>query len=253
MVHTTFPTTLTLIALSLSLSTLAFTPATTEVDGRSIPEIEWKTTLEKFQMDNDKFLGQRFTAMCPPTSKKAGTDKADVYSSSHSICHAGLQAGAIDKKGGLVTVQLNPSGAMHAGKATKSAGRSLSVVGGASAEATDQIYRDHVRKIKWDTKFTSTGLAYKQLIGQRFTFDCPAAPSGLRPRRIVGTDLYAFKSLICPAAVHAGAMTTEGGLVTVQMNPAQRKLVGSTQNGIESKDGTSGLSALSFVANPVKP
>ena len=107
MARTTFPTTLTLVALSLSLSTLAFTPAMTEVDGRSIPKIEWTTTLEKFQMDHDKFLGQRFTAMCPKTSQKAkgGDNKTAVYARTHAICQAGLQSGAIDGNGGLVTVQ----------------------------------------------------------------------------------------------------------------------------------------------------
>ena len=70
MARTTFSATLTLAALSLSLSTLAFTPAMTEVDGRAVPQIEWKTTLSKFGFDKDKFAGQRFTAMCPPASPK---------------------------------------------------------------------------------------------------------------------------------------------------------------------------------------
>ncbi len=241
MAHTTFSTTLTLAAISLSLSTLAFTPAMTEVDGRSIPKIEWTTTLEKFQMNNDKFLGQRFTAMCPKTSQKTkvGDDKTAVYPRKHAICQAGLQSGVIDSKGGLVTVQLIPDG--------------MSVVGKSDADVTDKIYREHVRGIKWDTKFTKTGFGYKQLIGQRFTFDCPAAPSKLHSRRVVGTDSYEFKSMICRAAVHAGKLTMDGGLVTVQMNPGTKKLVGSTRNGIETKNGNSGLSALTFVANPVNP
>ncbi len=240
MAHTTFSTTLTLAALSLSLSTLAFTPAMTEVDGRSVPQIGWDTTLEKFQMHKDKFLGQRFTAMCPKTTQevKAGENKNAVYSRTHAICQAGLQSGAIEKKGGLVTVQLIPDG--------------MSVVGKSDAKATDKIYLEHVQDINWDTKFTKTGFGYKQFIGQRFTFNCPAAPGNLRPRRIVGTDSYEFKSMICRAAVHAGKLTMDGGLVTVQMNPETKKLVGSTRNGIETKDGRSGLSALTFVANPVK-
>lgn len=253
MTRTIFPTTLTLVALSLSLSTLAFTPATTEVDGRVLPEIEWKTTLENLQIDKDAFFGQRFTAMCPSTSQKAGADKDAVYPSTHSICQAGLEAGAIDSKGGLVTVQLNPGGAIHAGGAGTGMARSLSVVVKESSKAIDQIYLDHIQRIKWDTRFTMTGFAYKPLLGQRFTFDCPAAPKNLQSRRVVGTDSYAFASMICRAAVHAGAMTLDGGLVTVQMNPGKQKLVGSVRNGIETKDGSSGLGAISFVANPVNP
>ncbi len=240
MTKTPYPTTLTFLALSLSLSSLAFTPPTTEVDGRSIPAIDWKTTLKKFQFDKDKFIGKRFTAMCPPSAQKAKSEKVTVatYAKTQSICSAGLQAGAIDSKGGLVTVQLNAD--------------NMSVVGRSDVKDTDKVYREHIPQVKWDTKFTSTGFGYKQLIGQRFSFQCPTAPSDLQSRRVVGTDSYAFKSMICRAAVHAGSITTDGGLVTVQMNPGTKKLVGSTRNGIETKNGTSGLSALTFVANPIK-
>ena len=254
MARTTFTATLTLAALSLSMNALAFTPAMTEVDGRSVPQIEWKTTLNKFNFDKEKFAGQRFTAMCPaaPPSMKVGdADKDAVYPITHSICSAGLQSGSIDTKGGLVTVQVNPVGAVHAGSVGKGKALSISVVGATGTETLNQIYREHIQQVKWDTKFTKTGVAYKQLIGQRFSFHCPKAPSNLTKRRVVGTDLYAFKSIICRAAVHAGKITTDGGLVTVQMNPSAKKLEGSTQNGIETKNGSSGLSALSFVDNPV--
>ena len=96
-------------------------------------------------------------------------------------------------------------------------------------------------------------MAYKQLVGQQLTFNCPAAPSNMRSRRVVGTDFYAFSSMICRAAVHAGQLTTDGGLITVQMNPKQGRLSGSIRNGIETKDGSSGLLALSFVKPPGKP
>ncbi len=248
-----FPTTLTLLALSFSLSTLAFTPAPTEVDGRVLPEIKWKTTLGTFHLDKEAFWGQRFTAMCPSTSQKASADTSGVCPSTHSICQAGLQAGAIDGKGGLVTVQLNPGVGIPAGGAGKDMARSLSVVGKGNSKAIDQIYRDHIQRITWDTRFTLTGFAYKPLLGQRFTFDCPAAPKNVPSRHLVGTDSYALASMICPAAVHAGAMTLAGGLVTVQMNPRRKKLVGSVRNGIATKDGSSGLGAISFVANPVTP
>ena len=176
-----------------------------------------------------------------------------MYASTHSICQAGLNAGAIDNKGGLVTVQVNPGSEIHAGNPKLTTARTLSVIGKASAEATDKVYRDNIQRIKWDSKFTKSIGGSKHFIGQQFTFDCPAAPSSLPPRRIVGTDLYAFNTKTCIAALHAGVLTTDGGLVTVQMNPGREKLVGSVRDGLESHDGMSGLSALSFVANPVNP
>ena len=70
MAHKTLTTALTVMALGLSMNAVAFTPDMTEVDGRSIPMIKWDTTLEKFQFQKDKFIGQRFTAMCLPTKSK---------------------------------------------------------------------------------------------------------------------------------------------------------------------------------------
>ncbi len=247
-----------LLSLSIGMGGGAFQAAFAGEEARAIPEIEWDTELGKFQFDQKKFIGKRFTAKCPPTHMKdepKDVEKEAIFPSTYSICMAGLQSGHIDKKGGIVTVQLNPGGEVHAGSAGKgaAAARTLVVISDSASEANDQIYREHIARIKWDTNFTKTGVAYKQLIGQRFTFTCPAAPGNLRKSHVMGTDLYAFKSKICIAAVHAGAITTDGGLVTIQMNPGKQKLTGSVRNGIETKDGTSGLSALSFVNNPITP
>ncbi|MGB0911421.1 MAG: LCCL domain-containing protein, partial [Nitrospirales bacterium] len=248
-------TALTLMALGLSMNALAFTPDLTEVDGRSVPIVKWDTTLEKFGFHKDKFIGQRFTAHCPKAPRKMKTtevDKAVIYPSDSSICMAGLRAGRIDNNGGQVTVQLNPGGAVHARSATGNT-RNISVIQVPGTDAINKVYLENIPEVDWNAKFTRTGFAYKHLVGQRFTFDCPSAPSNLRPRRVVGTDSYAFDSVICRAAVHAGTITKDGGMVTVQMNPAIKQLTGSVRNGIESKKGTSGLNALSFVDNPVNP
>ena len=69
----------------------------------------------------------------------------------------------------------------------------------------------------------------------------------MRPRRVVGTDSYDFKAMVCRAAVHAGAITTDGGFVDVQMDPGKKKLVGSIRNGIETKNGQSAFRTISFV------
>ena len=104
---------------------------------------------------------------------------------------------------------------------------------------------------KWDTKFTATGFANRDLVGQRFTFNCPTAPSNFRPRLIYGTDSYAFHSRVCQAAVHAGKITKDGGMVTVQLDPGVANLVGSIRNGIETKDGQSSDRSISFVDSSV--
>ena len=229
-----------------------------------VPEIEWKTTLKTFQFDSDKFIGQRLSAKCAPATKKALKARVfgtDVYPSDNSICFAALHAGKITKDGGVVTVQLNPgksgyTGSKRNGVETGSlpgTKRSMIFVDAATAPAADKDRMSHIPRIKWDTKFTATGYAHRKLIGQRFTFNCPAAPSNMRPRRIVGTDLYAFHSMVCRAAVHAGKITKAGGLVSVQINPGSKaKLVGSIRNGVESKTGAGGVRTISFVDSSVR-
>lgn len=101
--------------------------------------------------------------------------------------------------------------------------------------------------LTWDTKFTATGLASRKLIGHDFLFYCPPAPSRLVPRRVTGTDRYAFHTVVCRAAVHAGRINMSGGNVTVRMLEGNMKLVGSTRNGIETKSGYSGIRTLVFV------
>ncbi|HIC81268.1 MAG TPA: hypothetical protein EYP07_09930, partial [Kiloniellaceae bacterium] len=75
----------------------------------------------------------------------------------------------------------------------------------------------------------------------------------LRMRRVVGTDSYAFNSIVCLAAVHAGKITTaEGGMVNVQIDPGMKKLVGSIRNGVETKNGSGGHTTISFVDSPLR-
>lgn len=256
-------TLLTVAAVGLSMGGVTIAQAAAQGDATSVPEIEWKTTLNKFQFDKDKFIGQRFTAKCMPARSKDlkkvvyGTD---AYPSNNSICVAAVHAGKISKDGGIVTVQLNPGAAEYKGSrrnGVESASlpatpRSIVFVDGANAETANKSQLSHIPRIKWDTKFTATGFAYKQLIGQRFMFNCPAAPGRMRPRRVVGTDSYAFHSMVCRAAVHAGKITKDGGLVSVQIDPGKKKLVGSIRNGIESKDGSSSFRTISFVESSVR-
>ncbi len=101
--------------------------------------------------------------------------------------------------------------------------------------------------VDWDTKFTSTGLANRKLLGHHFKFYCPPAPSRLTPRHFKGTDRYAFHTLICRAGVHAGRISLDGGNVTLRMEDGNMKLTGSTRNGFTTKSGYSGVRTLVFV------
>ncbi|MEM7222210.1 MAG: LCCL domain-containing protein [Pseudomonadota bacterium] len=250
------------IAAGLSLGGAAIANAT-QAENPQIPEIEWDTSLVKFQFDSDKFIGQRFSATCPELTlgklDESTVYGTDAYPSDNALCVAALHAGQIDENGGTFTVQLNPGAESYVGTARNgvttaslpATERSFVFIDETTFAAANEIREQYIPRLKWDTKFTKTGFAYKQMLGQRFTFKCPAAPNNLRPRRVVGTDSYDFKAIVCRAAVHAGALTLEGGFVDVQMDPGNKKLVGSIRNGIETKNGPSGIRSISFVDSPV--
>jgi len=254
---------MTLIAICVAAVAVCSATAAEAGNTVAVPEIEWKETLNKFQFDNDKFIGQRFLAKCMPASDKdlkATVYGTDVYPSDNSICMTALHAGKITKDGGVVTVQLNPGAESYTGskrngietQSLPATPRSMVFVDSANVANADEMQRTHIPRIKWDTKFTSTGFAYREMIGQRFTFNCPPAPSRMMHRRIVGTDHYAFHSIVCQAAVHAGKITMEkGGLVSVQIEP-KKKLVGSIRRGFESKNGSSGIRSITFIDSSVR-
>lgn len=232
--------------------------AVAQSGARSLPELEWNMTLKKFNFDDDKFIGQRFTAKCPPFSVRDKDDVVygtDVYPSNNAICVAAVHAGKIDRNGGTVTVQLNPGASEYAGsgrngvETQKLPGtpRSMVFIDASNAGEPDEVRFSYIPRLKWDTKFTSTTFARKMFTGQRFAFNCPAAPANLTPRYVFGTDSYAFHSVVCRAAVHAGTITPDGGLVYVQIDPGKDKLVGSIRNGIESKDAGTQHHTISFV------
>lgn len=202
-------------------------------------------------------MGQRLEVQCLAATVRDQVGPlfgTGVYPSDSPICPAAVHAGVIDQGGGLVTVQLNPGAASYAGslrhrlssKDRPATVRSIIFPDQGSADA-ETIQSQYVPRLDWEAKLTRTGLANKDLVGQHLTFECPAAPADMRSRRIVGTDRYAFDSMICRAAMHAGKLTLAGGRVTLRMEPGNAELHGSIRNGVETSNGPSGIRSLVFV------
>lgn len=254
-------------AASLLLTKLAglaaFLMTTTVFAGeanRPLPTIDWKTTIDKFRFDADKFVGQRLTVKCPPAPRdlRHGViHGVDVYPSETPICLAALHAGEISaEKGGTVTLQLNPGRKEYTGSerngvktsplpATK---RSFVFINKSTAQEQAKAQLANLPRIDWSTKFTRSGFAYRDLIGQQFSFRCPPAPDSLQSRIVYGTDVYDFPSHVGLAALHAGKLTQEGGVVTVQINGKPGRLTGSIRNGIETRSKNGGDRSIVFVA-----
>lgn len=83
--------------------------------------------------------------------------------------------------------------------------------------------------IPWDQRLFD--LDVKQ--GETVTVTCPAG--GSLDNLVYGTEVYAEKSSICGAAVHAGKITPkDGGTVTLEVIDGQPRYLGTTQHGVAS-------------------
>lgn len=244
-----------MLLATAGVATNASAAGTTEDFGK---DLDRTTTLHHFQVDKEKFIGQRFEFHCPATTVRNKTPAikgTDVYPANSPICIAATHAGAIGADGGPLTLQLNPGVSEYKGSLRNNIesgdfpGTQLSItfLTERTAAELDEMQRRWAPRLKWKDKFSQTGLVNIRLTGQRFVFDCPSAPGSLAGRRVYGTDSYPLGSYVCMAAVHAGQITTAGGLVRIQMDPAlDGKFAGSMRNGIESKDGPKSARSISF-------
>lgn len=248
----------TMIKSFFVASTFAATaPVYADIAASAPPSVDWDTTINHFQVDAEKFVGQRLTVSCPEHTRANAIPTvygSGLYTSDSSICGAAAHVGAVSLTGGEVTLQIMPGATAYDGSerneltslSRPETERAIAFVTERSTDLSN-VRQEYIPRLDWDTKFTRTGLANRDLVGQSFTFACPAAPSDMRPRRVVGTDRYAFDSMICRAAVHAGHLDLDGGSITLRMESGSKDLIGSKRHGIETKDGGSVVRTIVFV------
>lgn len=244
-----------LLAAALGIASNANAVGTTGDFGKSLGRT---TSLHHFQVDKEKYIGQRFEFSCPAKTvrdKDPSIYGTSVYPANSPICITAQHAGVIGSEGGPLTVQLNPGVSNYFGSVRNGVesndfpGTQLSIMFLAADTQVelDAIQSEWIPRLKWKDKFSQTGLANIRLTGQRFAFQCPNAPDSLAGRRVYGTDSYPLSSYVCMAAVHAGQITKTGGRVLIQMDPAlEGKFAGSIRNGVESKNGPKSPRSITF-------
>lgn len=117
--------------------------------------------------------------------------------------------------------------------------------------ALAQSQSSYVPEIGWKSRLSSLGLDREENIGQNYTFYCQSATEDLIHSPIWGTGIYTANSGICSAAIHAGMITTEGGMVTVELRSGQPFYTGSLHNDLLSKDHAGTDIAFMFVGEPI--
>jgi hypothetical protein len=164
----------------------------------------------------------------------------DVYTDDSDLCRAALHAGAIGAGGGPITV-------------ARSEGRSLYIGSSRNGVASNDYGGYDVSMAFAGTPTPTPGpepcpgsLVINRNLPTPFTCTC----SGGAPRRgsgaVWGTDVYTDDSDLCRAALHAGAIGTHGGAITVTRSEGRAFYTGSSRNGVASNDYGSYDASIAF-------
>ena len=204
--------------------------------------ITWRTNAQQFREN----IGESFRLICPPNGVPGTVWGNGTYTDDSSICTAAVHAGAITlAEGGAIILEMKMGLPAYAGSARNGVTTQRYDAWDASFSVTPvpkppppPVAPPKPAVISW--KRTAQDLAPN---GRRFTFVCrpPADPTAI----VKGGDLYSWDSSICNAAVHAGAITTRGGSVTIEMRPGADRYTGSANHGVTSQNG--GRTLLGFV------
>ncbi|MGL4287850.1 MAG: LCCL domain-containing protein, partial [Phreatobacter sp.] len=149
----------------------------------------------------------------------------DVYTSDSSVCKAAVHAGAISRRGGQVTVTPEAGQATYAGVTRNGISSSNYGAYAASfrfgpAPAGPTVCPDNF-------------VAFQE-ITEPLACTCDGAATARGS--VWGMDVYTADSSVCKAAVHAGALPRQGGLVSVIPEPGRNAYPGLTRNGITSSN-----------------
>ncbi|XP_072321431.1 cysteine-rich secretory protein LCCL domain-containing 2 [Eucyclogobius newberryi] len=161
------------------------------------------------------------------------------YDVQSSICRAAIHFGVIDNNGGVVDVTRMEKFPFFV-KSTRNGVESFS-----KFKPGNAFVMTKVQEISVDCYTTVAEICpYKKPNSHCPRISCPAdcknQPSYWSP--VIGNSVYADHSSICKAAIHAGVIRPDGGLVDVLPLDKRKNYVGVLKNGIdsESKSATEG-------------
>uniref|UniRef100_A0A3P8ULB6 Cysteine rich secretory protein LCCL domain containing 2 n=1 Tax=Cynoglossus semilaevis TaxID=244447 RepID=A0A3P8ULB6_CYNSE len=177
--------------------------------------------------------------LCPANclNKKARVWGTLFYDVQSSICRAAIHLGAIDNNGGLVDVTRMDRLPFFV-KATKNGIESLSKYKAGNAfvmTKVDEMTADCYTTVAEICPFKKPYSHCPRIVCPT---NCKSQPSYWSP--VVGNNIYADNSSICKAAIHAGVISPEGGLVDVLPLDKRKSYSGVLKNGIQSESNTEG-------------
>lgn len=174
--------------------------------------------------------GQTVTCGCAGSQTRAGSVWGNgTYTDDSKICRAAVHAGVIGMSGGQVSFRMVGPRRSYAsssanGVSTGSYGPwngSFSFIGG-NAGAGPVVQRSFC---------PAAAKAYR---GSGRTIECNCAGSETRAGTVWGSGIYTDDSKICRAAVHAGQIGNDGGMIRFRMVGPRRSYAKSTRYGVSS-------------------
>jgi hypothetical protein len=84
-------------------------------------------------------------------------------------------------------------------------------------------------------------------------FTCRCTPEVTQRGGVWGTDVYTDDSAMCRAALHAGVITPQGGVITALRSGGRSLYIGSSRNGVASNDFANFPSSVEFKGTPPAP
>lgn len=188
--------------------------------------------------------GAEYACHCDAAAAKGTVWGVDTYTQDSSVCAAAVHAGAIPASGGDVRVAPAAGCATYAGSTRNGVATSGwgtfpasfyfvgkgtgACAGGAAPVVAAPAAPPAPPPAACPATFTAIPNATSVT-----TLTCSCA--GPTPGSVWGAGIYTQDSSICGAAVHAGAIPTTGGVVTLRAAPGCGKYLGDARNGVTSQ------------------
>ena len=212
----------------LSASSLFFVISSTALAQQSLIVADDGTKASAFRFQPGRVL----TFLCPSTLKlNQDIWGTDVYLDDSSVCAAAVHASVLARgASGQVTIVMG-TGAEFFASSVRNGVTSLKY--GPDNVSYSFVPNTQPGQIDWYTTYDMVPDDFHAPI----TVACP--PKGNTDSEVWGTDVYSAGSAICVAALHAGAITLDGGRVTLILQPKQETFVASSRNGVSSRGWSS--------------
>ena len=201
--------------------------------------LNWDANAQAFHGQNGLLVAYK----CPARGTLGSVYGTGVYTDDSKVCSAAVHAGLITlESGGTVTIKILPGRSSYLGSTRH--GVTSSTYGAWSGSYSFVVAPKTPAGPILDGGRTWASTAAAGSVGSRYRYSCP--PNG-KLGTVLGSTVYASKSSVCSAAVHAGQISaTQGGNVVILMQAGRASYAGTFKNGVTSKASGPAKSSFTF-------